>query len=176
MHYRSYTLYSCTILGGRPLAQLAQAPTQDYHSYTHALLGGVDEEVTSPNGSPMRWQENTQLLSVCGLIGTPQRVSLLGLGGKECSFGLHGAYVDGVGLGALPQAEAELFVWCVQRPCLEGQKKNRRCTNRPDLPTSKTEANEGQFGTEEPRLPPRVMRFSGSPIIPRSLALSSKQA
>ena len=123
MHYRSYTLYSGTILGERALAHLAQAPTQAYHSYTHALLGGVDEEVTSPNGSPVRWQENPELLSVCGLTGTPQRVSLLGLGGKECFFGMQGADVDGVGLPALPQAEAELFVWCVQRPCLAGQKK-----------------------------------------------------
>ena len=117
--------------GGPALAQLAQAPTQDYHSYTHSLLGGVNEEVTSPNGSPVRWQENTELLSVPGLKGTPQRVSLLGLGGKECSFGVHGADVDEVGLPALPQAEAELFVWWVQRPCLAGQKKNNRCcTNR----------------------------------------------
>ena len=122
-NYSSYTLYSGTILGGRALAQLAQAPTQDYHSYTHALLGGVDEDVTSPNGSPVRWQGNTELLSVCGLTGTPQRVSLLGLGGKECSFGVHGADVDGVGLPALPQVEAELFVWCDQRPCLAGQEK-----------------------------------------------------
>ena len=59
-------------------------PTQDYHSYTHALFGGVEGEVTSPNGSPVRLQENTELLSVSGLTGTPQRVSLLGLGGKEC--------------------------------------------------------------------------------------------
>ena len=36
---------------------------------------------------------------------------------------MHGAYVDGVGLPALPQAEAKLFVWCVQRPCLAQQKK-----------------------------------------------------
>ena len=28
--------------GGRALLQLAQAPTQDYHSYTHALLGVVE--------------------------------------------------------------------------------------------------------------------------------------
>ena len=28
---------------GRALLQLAQAPTQDYHSYTHALLGGVQD-------------------------------------------------------------------------------------------------------------------------------------
>ena len=48
--------------GGRALVQLAQAPTQDYHSYTHALLGGVGQEATSPNGSPVRLQENTELL------------------------------------------------------------------------------------------------------------------
>ena len=98
--------------GGRALLQLTQAPTQDYHSYTHALLGGVEEEDTSPSGSPGKWQANTELLSICVLTGTPQRVSLLGLGGKECSWGVHSAYVDGVGLLALPQAEAELFV-CV---------------------------------------------------------------
>ena len=98
--------------GGRALLQLVQFPTQDYHSYKHALLVVVEEEVTSPNGSPVRLQGNTELLSICGLTGTPQRVSLLGLGGKECSFGVHSAYVDGVGLPALPQAEAELFV-CV---------------------------------------------------------------
>ena len=72
--------------GWRALLQLAQAPTQDYHSYTHALLGGVEGEVTSPGGSPVRPQENTELLSVCALTETPQRVSLLGLGGKECSL------------------------------------------------------------------------------------------
>ena len=98
--------------GGRALLQLAQAPTQDYHSYTHVLLGGVEDENKSPSGSPVRIQENTELLSVCGLTGTPQRVSLLGLGGKECSWGVHSAYVDAVRLLALPQAEAELFV-CV---------------------------------------------------------------
>ena len=75
--------------GGRALLQLAQAPTQDYHSYTHALLGGVDDEDKSPRGSPMRVQENTELLSFCGLTGTPQRISLLGLGGKGCSCCVH---------------------------------------------------------------------------------------
>ena len=30
--------------GERALLQLAQAPTQYYHSYTHALLGGVEEQ------------------------------------------------------------------------------------------------------------------------------------
>ena len=84
--------------GGRELLQLAQAPTQDYHSYTHALLGGVEDEVKSPDGSPMRIQENTELLSVCGLTGTPQRVFLLGRGGKECSCCVHSVNVEEVGL------------------------------------------------------------------------------
>ena len=98
--------------GGRALLQLAQAPTQDCHSYTHALLGGVEEEVTSPSGSPVRSQENTELLSICGLTGTPQRVSLLGLGGKECSFGVHSLNVEAVGL-RLPLLADPQFVVCV---------------------------------------------------------------
>ena len=98
--------------GGRALLQLSQAPTQDYHSYTHALLGGVEEEVTSPSGSAVRSQENTELLSVCGPTGTPQRVSLLGLGGKECSFGLHSVNVEDVGL-RLPLPAEPQFVVCV---------------------------------------------------------------
>ena len=32
--------------GGRALVQLAQAPTQDYHSYTHTLLGVVKAKVS----------------------------------------------------------------------------------------------------------------------------------
>ena len=70
--------------GGGALLQLAQAPTQDYHSYMQALLGGVEDEDKSPSGSPVRVQENTELLSFCGLTGTPQRASLLRLGGKGC--------------------------------------------------------------------------------------------
>ena len=40
--------------GGRALLQLAQAPTQDYHSYIHALLGGVEEKVGGPNDPPVK--------------------------------------------------------------------------------------------------------------------------
>ena len=98
--------------GGRALLPLAQAPTQDYHSYTHTLLGGVEEEVTSPSGSPVRSQDNTDLLRVCGLAGTPQRVSLLGLRGKECSFGVHSVNVEDVGL-LLPLLAEPQFVVCV---------------------------------------------------------------
>ena len=47
---------------------------------------------------PKRVQENTELLSFCGLTGTPQRVSLLGLGGKGCSCCVHSVNVEDVGL------------------------------------------------------------------------------
>ena len=123
--------------GWRALLQLAQAPTQDYHSYTHALLGGVEDEDKSPSGSPVRLQENTELLSFCGLTGTPQGVSLLGLGGKGCSCCVHSAYVNVVGLLALPEAEAELFVCVISALVWQGRKQRRQrsCTNHPDLPT-----------------------------------------
>ena len=98
--------------GGRALQQLTQAPTQDYHSYTHALLGGVEGGVTSPSGSPVRLQENTELLSVCGLPGTPHCVSLVGLGGEECSFGVHSVNVQDVGL-RLPLLAEPRFVVCM---------------------------------------------------------------
>ena len=42
---------------------------------------------------PVRKQENTALLSGCGLTGTPLRLSLSGLGGRECSACVHS--VDG---------------------------------------------------------------------------------
>ena len=98
--------------GGRALLQLAQAPTQDYHSYTHALLGGVEDEDKSPCGSPVRLQENTELLSICGLTRTPQRVSLLGLGGKGCSCCAHSVDVEGLGLRLPLLAEPQLVI-CV---------------------------------------------------------------
>ena len=84
--------------GGRALLQLAQAPTQDYHSYTHALLGGVEDEDKGPSGSPVRLQEHTELLSFCGLTGTPQCVSLLGLEGKGCSCCVHSVNAEEVWL------------------------------------------------------------------------------
>ena len=60
----------------------------------------------------MRLQENTELLSICGLTGMPQLVSLLGLGGKECSFGVHSVNVEDVGL-RLPLLAESQFVVCV---------------------------------------------------------------
>ena len=88
----------------------ALALTQAYHSYTHTLLGVVEENVSGPNGPPVNEQENTALLSDCGLTGTPLRVSLSGLGGKECSVGVHSVYDDVVELSLPLTAEVQFFV------------------------------------------------------------------
>ena len=125
--------------GGGALLQLAQAPTQDYHSYTHALLGGVEEEDTSPSGSPVRLQENTELLSVGGLTGTPQRVSLLGLGGKGCSFGVHSVNVEDVGLRLPLLAELQLVVCVISAAYFSTA---WTAPVHPDLPTCKAKAND----------------------------------
>ena len=45
LHYTPYLQWHHP--GGRALLQLAQAPTQDYHSYTHALLGVVGGQVVT---------------------------------------------------------------------------------------------------------------------------------
>ena len=90
----------------------AQALTLAYHSYTHALLGVVEEGVSGPSGPPVKGQENTALLSDCGLTVTPLRISLSGLGRKECSVCVHSLYVEDVGLLSPPLDEVQ-FVDCV---------------------------------------------------------------
>ena len=92
----------------------AQALTLAYHYYTHTLLGVVEECVTGPSGPPVKGQENTALLSDCGLTPTPLRVSLSRLGGKDCSVCVHSVYVEDVGLPSPLLAEVE-FVDCVIR-------------------------------------------------------------
>ena len=52
------------------------AQAQAYHSYTHRLLGVVEEHVPGPNGPPVKVQENTVLLRDCGLTGTPLRATM----------------------------------------------------------------------------------------------------
>ena len=99
--------------GGRALLQLAQAPTQDYHSYTHSLLGVFEEHVVGPNDPPVKkTREHSAAKQLWPNRGRHNAFPLLGLGGKRCSFRVHGADVDEVGLPARPQEEAELFV-CV---------------------------------------------------------------
>ena len=90
----------------------AQALTQAYHSYIHTLLAVVEEHVPGPNGPPVKVQENTALLSDCGLTGTPLLISLSGLGGKECSVCMHSVYDDVVGLSS-PLLAGVQFVDCV---------------------------------------------------------------
>ena len=59
----------------------------------------------------MKVQENTALLSDCGLTGTSLHVPLSGLGGKECSVCVHSMNVDDVGL-SLPLLAEVQFVAC----------------------------------------------------------------
>ena len=98
--------------GGRALLQLAQAPTQDYHSYTHTLLGVVEGHVVGRRDPPVRkTREHSAAKQVRPNRGRHNAFPLLGLGGKRSCFCVHGADVDGVGLPALPQAEGSyLFV------------------------------------------------------------------
>ena len=91
--------------GGRALVQLAQAPTQDYHSYTHT-------HVVGPSDPPVKkTREHSATKQLWPNRERHNAFPLLGLGGKRCSFCVHGADVDEVGLPALPQAEGSyLFV------------------------------------------------------------------
>ena len=118
MHYRSYTLRGSATLRrvGEHLLQppvRVATPTRTHYLVLKSMKSWVRMTLLR------RRQENTALLSSCGLAGTPLRVSLLGLGGKERTGGVHSADVELVGLPTLPQAEAELFVWD-QRPFLAG--------------------------------------------------------
>ena len=151
----------------------ALALTQCYHSYTHTLPEVVIEEVSGPGGPPVEVQENTALLSDCGLTGTSEHVSMSGLGGKKCSISLHSVNDDEAGLSPPLLAEAG-FVVCWRSALFSWA---RNCIYHPDLSNLKTEANAGQRLAEEPNLPPRIIRFSDRKII-RCLkaTLSSKQA
>ena len=73
--------------GGRALLQLAPAPTQDYHSYTHTLLGVVEEHVVGPNDPPVKkTREHSAAKQLWPNRGRHNAFPLLGLGGKECSL------------------------------------------------------------------------------------------
>ena len=114
----------------------AQALTQAYHSYTHTLLGVVQKQVSGPGGPPVKVQENTALLSDCGLTGTSLRVSLSALGGKECSISVHSVQDDEVRLSPPLLAEAQfvvcgisiLFGWarnCIKHPAKQAQAQGK---------------------------------------------------
>ena len=62
-----------------------------------------------------RGKENTALLSDCGLTGTPLRIALSGLRGKDCSSCVHSVDVEVVGLPSPLLAEVQ-FGDCVTSP------------------------------------------------------------
>ena len=99
--------------GGRELLQLAQAPTQDYHSYTHTLLGVVEEHVLGPNDPPVKkTREHSAAKQLWPNRGRHNAFPLLGLGGKRCFFFVHCVDVDGVELPSPLLAEVQSIV-CV---------------------------------------------------------------
>ena len=98
--------------GGRALLQLAQAPTQD-HSYTHTLLGVVEDQVVGPNDPPVKkTREHSAAKQLWPNRGRHNAFPLLGLGGKGCSCCVHRVDVDGVELPSPLLAEVESIV-CV---------------------------------------------------------------
>ena len=84
----------------------------------------------SPNGPPVKRQENTALLSNCGLTGTPQHVSLLGLGGEGRTGGVHSADVDGVELPSPLLAEAQSIDCGICAACFSAAQRD--CTHHPE--------------------------------------------
>ena len=97
LHYTPYLQWHHP--GGRALLQLAQAPTQDYHSYTHTLLGVVEEHVVGPNDPPVKkTREHSAAKQLWPNRGRHNAFPLLGLGGKRCSCCVHSVDVDAVEL------------------------------------------------------------------------------
>ena len=81
LHYTPYLQWHHP--GGRALLQLAQTPPQDYHSYTHALLGVVGGQVVSPNVKKTR--DHSAAKQLWPNRGRHNVFALLRLGGKRCS-------------------------------------------------------------------------------------------
>ena len=63
------------------------------------------------------------LLSNCGLTGTSQHVSLLGLGGERHTGGVHSVDVDGVELPSPLLAEAQLNDCGISALVQQGKKR-----------------------------------------------------
>ena len=105
----------------------ARALPQACHCYTHTLLGVVEEHVPGPIGPPVKVQDNTALLSNCGLTGTPLRVSLSGLEEEECSVCVQSVYDNVVGPFSPLMAEVQFFVVI----CAPWFNAAGNCTNSP---------------------------------------------
>ena len=109
----------------------------------------------------MKGQENTALLSDCGLTGTSQHISLSGLGGKECSISVHSVDDDEAGLSPPLLVRAQVLV-CVICALFNWATNS---INHPDLSHLRTEANAGLLLAEEPKLPPHIICISDRKII-----------
>ena len=122
--------------GGRALLQLAQAPTQDYHSYTHALLGGVEDNVLGPNDPPVK---KTREHSAAKQLWPNRDVTTRFPARDWRGGGVHSVDVDGVELPS-PLLAEEQSIDCVISAVYF-------CTAQvtapvhPDPPTCTTEAN-----------------------------------
>ena len=111
LHYTPYLQWPHP--GGRALLQLAQAPTQDYHSYTHALLVVVGGQVVSPDDpSVKKTREHGAAKQLWPNRGRHNAFPLRGLGGKRCSRCVHSVDGDGVELPLPLLAEVQSTV-CV---------------------------------------------------------------
>ena len=86
-----------------------------FHSYRHTLLGAAFKEVVGPTGLPVRSEQNTGLLSRCCVTGTPLRVPVPGLEGKECAVAQR-EYVSFMAESFIIFFAASPFVWCDLRP------------------------------------------------------------
>ena len=87
----------------------------------------------------MKEQENKVLLSDCGLTETPLRVSLSGLGGRECSACVHSVDGGEVGLHSPLLAQLQLFVCVICAAHFSAAQRD--CTNHPYLPSCKAKAH-----------------------------------
>ena len=124
--------------GGRALLQLAPAPTQDYHSYTHALLGGVEDKVVGPNDPPVKkTREHSAAKQLWPNRDVTTRFPARAWRGRAHRWrAQRGCRWSRTAL-ATPGGGA-VNCLCDQRPCLAGQEKNERCcTNHPTCPPVK---------------------------------------
>ena len=125
--------------GGRALLQLAQAPTQDYHSYTHTLLGVVEDHVVGPNDPPVKkTREHSAAKQLWPNMDAttpfPARAWRAGVlllrAQRVCRWSRTALATPGCGA---------VSCLCDQRPCLAGQeiKMGRCCTNHRTCPPVK---------------------------------------
>ena len=160
LHYTPYLQWHHP--RGRAILQLAQAPTQDYHSYTHTLLGVVGGEVVSPNDPPVKktrehsaakqlWPSRGRHNAFSPARAWREEVLLL-RAQRGCRWSRTALATPGGGA---------VNCLCDQRPCLAGLEKDGMLLHQsPYLPTCKAKANEGVFAAEEPSHTPRIIRFS----------------